>query len=262
MSNDNYIPPNSLNLKDAPKSQIRLGLQGAPVSGKTFALITAPNLVVLDFDRKMGAHAGKDITIIPFYDDSFVNSIVNKSFIDAPANRRDSLLKWLRVHGPKLNESQTLAIDSMTMVEESFGQQTDLEPVYTKENKLDHFDFWDRKIDYYRDIFILFKSFKCNIITTWHESIMTDPKGVPTGKLYPILTGQAGKKLQAKFTDWFRQTALNTDPYDGTKKLNETGYFFQTQPDSLVNCGCSIPGGLKKFVPATWDVFVHPELYK
>ena len=71
-----YIPPHSSPLADMSFSQIRLGIQGAPGTGKTYAAVSFPNPIVLDLDNKLGAHkTRKDILVLPFHDPDF---IINK----------------------------------------------------------------------------------------------------------------------------------------------------------------------------------------
>lgn len=258
-----HIPTDALSLKDAKKSQIRLGLQGSPVSGKTYSMCTAPNLVVLDFDNKLGQHAGKDIHRIPFWMPEFCDKLVPRANPSNPPNRKDALTKWLTDNADKFTLEQTVAVDSWSLLQDGFDQQQELTPARTKTGAFDEFAFWALKQDYARNIMGILKQMKCNVIVTFHEQADRDSKGVINGKLRPLMQGRFTDKLQGYFTDWFRQVnkPILENPNDVYSKVKGYEYLWQTRPDQLCNCGSSIPG-LLPYVPANWDVFVHPEKYQ
>src|ERR1017187_902817 len=100
MNNEIYTPPNCTTLEKVTKQQIRLGVQGYPGSGKTFAALTFPNPIVLNLDRGLGAHQGRsDVIEIPFY---------QKAFSGGKETCKDKLVEWLEREGPKLTDQQTL----------------------------------------------------------------------------------------------------------------------------------------------------------
>ena len=78
MTEEIYKPSGSINLSESQtKPQIRLGIQGPPGSGKTWAALTFPNPVIINLDRGLGAHAGRsDVIDVPFYSGSFVDKII------------------------------------------------------------------------------------------------------------------------------------------------------------------------------------------
>ena len=91
---DLYIPPHSIPLdKQTTELQIRLLLQAPPFSGKTYAAMSFPNPVVLDFDQKLGAHSGRpDVLQVPFWSGEFCDKIVKRDGLKAPPNKKDALL--------------------------------------------------------------------------------------------------------------------------------------------------------------------------
>src|SRR5579872_4038131 len=147
-----YTPTNSINLQDQDFPQIRLGLQGPPASGKTWAALTFPNPVVLDFDGSLTAHTGQDIVSIPFHDANFCIEKLGLKIEDRikydtqqkvkVINKRDALDKWLLTEGIKLEPNQTLILDSWTAVQSAFDMMTETEPYYTKKGEIDDYAFW------------------------------------------------------------------------------------------------------------------------
>lgn len=208
-TSDIYIPTGAESLEHTSQAQIRLGIQGAPGEGKTWAALTFPNPIVLNLDRGLGAHIGrKDVHEIKMYDPSFVDKLA-KRVQGGPPNRRDATLKWLETEGQKLGYSQTLIVDAGTGLEEAFDAQESLEPVYTDSGSIDKFSFWRHKIEYFGSITSILVSLKCNVVYISHEQVDRDKKGELTGKMKPLLTGQYADKLVSKFTDWVRAIALD-----------------------------------------------------
>src|SRR5947207_118056 len=119
-----YIPEKSINLKDVQFPQLRVGLMGDPGTGKTYSALTFPNPILAEFDHGLTAFCGKDITVIPFYDSSWVTEygFPRKDNTKQP-NRRNAFIKWLNTEAIKLEEGQTLIIDSWTSVINAFWDQ-------------------------------------------------------------------------------------------------------------------------------------------
>lgn len=256
-----YIIKDAMTLESKRFKQIRLGLQAAPNTGKTTSALTAPGPVVADFDNKLSAsnalNAGKklsEITIIPFYNAEFVDKLVARSHPAFAPNKRDAFTKWLGSEATKLQEDQTLIIDSWTMLQAAFDQQQSYEPAISKKGSEDKFVFWAAKMDYAKGIMERLKTLNCNIIVTFHESIERDDEGKPTGKCKPVMQGAFADQIAGHFTDYFRCHAE-------AKPNTPTSYLWQTAPDNSCNCGTHL-SGIKPRVLATWDVFVHPEKYK
>lgn len=266
-----YTPPNTTTLETKKFSQIRLGIQGYPKTGKTTSALTFPKPIVLDFDNNVDAAnavaAGKsldEITLVPFYSPAFVDTLVPKrTFAGAAPNRRDALTKWLREHAFKLEPDQTLVLDSWTMVQNAFDQQTGYEPAVSRTGAEDKFVFWKRKIEYAQELCEILKSINCHVVVTFHETIERDDEGRPTGKLRPAMQGQFADQLAGNFTNWFRQQALSRhkDPNNTKSEVIGTDYVWQTSADNIANCGTKLIG-IRRIVPAKYDVFVHPENYK
>lgn len=277
MSTEIYIPKNSITLDQQTIAQIRLGIQGAPGEGKTFAAMTFPNPVVVNFDRGLGAHIGrKDIIEIPFHNPGFVDSITKRNKPTDPPNKRDAFIKWLETEGFKLTNNQTLVVDASTGLEAAFESQQNLEPVVTRDGFHDTYAFWRAKIDYFNQVTDIFFSLNCNVIYTAHEQEERTKKGDYTGKIKPMMTGQFADKLVSKFTDWVRAVAVTKKDPDklsdkdlkdfGFKTKNEykemcdkfprnTAYLWKLDSDdifsgkvsSLVNFPTYIPAGYESF---------------
>lgn len=261
---------NALTLAKRQFKQIRLGLQAAPNCGKTTSALTFPNVVVADFDNKLSATnaklAGKelaDVTIIPFYDADFCDSLVpRKNKLFAP-NKRDAFTAWLNKEAVNMQQDQTLIIDSWTMLQAAFDQQTGYEPAISRNGSEDKFVFWARKVEFSKEVCERLKTLNCHVVVTFHETIDRDDEGRPTGKMKPVMQGQFADQLAGHFTDWFRQHAVAKlkDPANPRSEIIGTEYLWQTTADNVCNCGTHIHG-LKPRVPATYDVFLNPDKYK
>jgi len=92
---------------------------GSPFAGKTYAALSFPNPLVLDFDNK---NIREGIPTIPFYDDGFVESIVRRKNPANAVNRKAALEIWLQQNVGKLKD-YTVILDALTNVEVAFHQQ-------------------------------------------------------------------------------------------------------------------------------------------
>lgn len=273
-----YIPPNCNSLdKIVGRQQIRLGIQGFPGSGKTWAAMTFRNPIVLNLDRGLGAHQGRpDIIEIPFY---------KPELSGKRGELKDKLVLWLEKEGPKISEEQTLVIDGLSATEVAYHQwfsANESSLAITKEGTYNKFIEWQIKEKYYPELGYLFKSFKCDVILLAHEAERPDKSTTPgqpgsyTGKIRPILTGKAGDQLIRDYTDWFRQSCSDkpTDfsgikpeslanwgmTLDEFKKMcatftGTTIYFWQTQGDDKFDAKASSLVKSPKFIPANWESF-------
>lgn len=232
-----YIPPNAQRLSEIDIPQIRLALQGASGTGKTYSALTSTNIIVADFDNNLTAHTHrKDIHRIPFCDTEWLrktySKIANNSIV-YPA--RDCFKEWLKTEGIKLAAGQILFLDSWTTLQAQFDLQTTLEPVLTRTGSVDDFAFWGRKQDYAEEILNLFKSLKCHIIVSFHEQTNRDSSGNLLDKILPMMQGKFVNKLGLYFTDWFRCIAESRIDAADKKKIIGTDYFWQTKSTSEVN---------------------------
>ena len=164
-----FIPPGIKPLSEETDGQIRLGIQGPPFVGKTHSALTFPNPVLLSFDKKANAHAHRsDILNVPFYDGTFCNNIIAPAKFGLPPNRRDALLKWLDKNGPQFSHEQTLVLDNFSGIEEAFHIQYWTDPVYTQGLEVNTYAEWDQKIEFFRDLHVLLKATKANVVTITH----------------------------------------------------------------------------------------------
>lgn len=236
-----YKPEIAKSLLDIKQNQIRLALIGAPSTGKTWSSLTFPNPIIADFDNKLGAHRGRDIMVLPFYDADFIvkDCKLPKLHPMNPPNRRDAFLFWLQKEAPKLELTQTLIIDSFSNLEIAFDQQQALEPVMNQYGKVDKFAFWAHKKDYFVAVCNLLKSLKCNVVAIFHETLERNDEGDFTGKLKPVMTGSFKDQILGHFTDVFRQVTKAQKNTEG--KVIGTSYLWQCKSDNICNCGSTIP---------------------
>jgi hypothetical protein len=177
-----YRPPNTQTLDvDNYLGQFRIGLQGAGGSGKTFSAVSFPNPIVASLDRGLISHIGrKDIIEVPFYLDSFVDSIVKRpspKYTDIrtgqtkmrPANRKDALIYWLNTEAPKLTKAQTLIVDGGSGIQTAFHTQYWTDPDLDQNGKIKPYAEFRQKIDYFTEIMTQLKALTCNVIYISHE---------------------------------------------------------------------------------------------
>lgn len=274
-----YVPPGCKTLDQIGDSQIRLGLQGPPFSGKTTASLTFPNPVILSYDRKVSAHKHRtDVLLVPFHDSEFVTKIVPRAGTQAPVNRKDALLKWLDRDGTKLSTEQTLILDGCSAIEESYHiwyKANEYELAMTKKGGVDSFVEWSLKKSYFEELHMALKAVPCNVIFICHETPDRDKQGELNGKIRPLLTGQAGDKLGGNLTDFFRAHAVEKPKeekriLDFKKKFrcseeaykewmstgtDDTLFLWQVQEDETCDCGTSSLQKCPKYILPTYETF-------
>lgn len=273
-----YIPPNCTKLSAInSQPQIRLGVQGFPGTGKTWAALTFPNPIVLNLDRGLGAHQGReDVIEIPFYKPEFCGTRVQL---------KDKLIVWLDKEGFKLTENQTLIIDSLSALEIAYH-------LWFEDNKLNFltdagqvnkFIEWQLKEKYFNEINAQFKSLRCSVVILAHEAERPDKPttvgqpGMYTGKIRPVLTGKAGDIFVKDYTDWFRQHASDK-PKDynsiGDEQLamwkmtksefrimcdsfpRNTIYYWQLEGDDKFDGKASSLVNFPRYLPANYQSFL------
>lgn len=287
---DLYKPEGAISL-DTPgyNFQLRIGLQGYPKTGKTWAATTFPNPVFISFDRGLVSHIGRsDIIEIPFYDLTYVSSLRRKGMANLVLDRKEALIVFLEQEGPKFSSSQTLVLDASTGIQSCYHQwwENNKLEYATTGGQIDARKEWRLKLNYFTEIVMLLKSFKCNVIYITHEAPDEDDKGNLTGFVRPLLSGQFRNELQSHFTDWFRCDAkvnpgndperikkmaehLSISVADATNLVKEsTGdslYLWQTKPDNIAKCGTSLINA-PKYILADYKSFTKysrkPELIK
>jgi AAA domain len=282
MTTELYKPKGSVFLSESLDNQVRLGIQGAPFSGKTTAALTFPNPVILTYDRKISAHLHRDdVPLVPFYNPAFIDTIVKRPGTMAPPERKDALIKWLETEGLKLSHEQTLLVDGLTGIEDSFHlwfKYNETELATSKKGEYNKFVQWDLKKAYFTELWNAFKAINCDVVMISHEQDDRNKDGSYNGKIKPLLTGQAADKMGGNFTDWVRQIVIskpktseeiekvcskyNTDKATVTEWCNATPpsygsiHLWQTQGDDIMDGGCSSLINTPKFILATYDTFV------
>jgi hypothetical protein len=276
-----YKPKGSIFLSESEDNQVRIGIQGAPFSGKTTAALTFPNPVILTYDRKISAHLHRnDVPLIPFYDASFVDSVVKRAGTQAPPERKDALIKWLETEALKLSHEQTLLVDGCTGIETSFHlwySYNETELALSKKGEFNKFVQWDLKKKYFMEVWNCFKTLKCDVVLICHEQDDRNKDGSYNGKIRPLLTGQAADMMGLNFTDWVRQIVISkpktpeqvdkvcqwagvdkatvTEWCKATSDLYGSIHLWQTQGDDILDGGVSSLINSPKFILATYDTF-------
>lgn len=276
-----YVPPHCGMIKDLPDSQIRLGLQGPGFSGKTTGSLTFPNPIILSLNRKVSAHKHReDVILVPFHDVSFVSKHASWAQLE-PVNRKEALINWLRKEGPKIHHSQTMIVDGVTDIEESFHSwfnYHETELATSKRGEIDSFVRWNMLKAYFEELHLCFKSIPGHVVIICHETPLYDKDGKWSGKYRPLLAGQSGDKLNTNLTDFFRSWAIaKPKTPDETKRFtdkfamgnvelgkqyisstpadHETIYLWQTQADDLCDCGTSSLKGQPKYILPNYETF-------
>ena len=256
-----YTPSDAISIPE--DTIIRLALQSAPGKGKTWSALTFPYPLVLNFDNNLQAFAGrKDIQQVPFYDDTFVDKLMPRTKLknNQPTprpNRKDAILKWLEEHAAKMEDDQTLILDSWSRVQDGFDAQAEAIPIRTASGDVDGFAFWKDKQIFSRQVCEILGTLKCNVVVTFHEQFETDDAGkILFNKVKPLQQGKFMNKLPSYFSDWFRCLffAKGTDLSKETQLhplLKEMGEkvvlendlgLWQTKSDLVSDCKSRIPG--------------------
>lgn len=273
---DVYLPPHCTTLDQLTfNAQLRIGIQGFPKSGKTYAALTFDNPIVANFDRGLKSHQGrKDVMEIPFYNDTFVDKIVKRKsvqYVDIrngitkprPFNKRDALTTWLYTEGVKLTPKQTLVIDGNTSIQAAFHAQYWTEPKLDRDGKVKPYEEYAEKINYFTELAFCLKALSCDIVYICHEARDRNDAGELNGKIRPLMSGAFKDELASHFTDWFRAHVYDKPTNDAevtklsiqlkcTKEYvqqlikessptSEALWLWQTESDAVAECSTSIP---------------------
>lgn len=271
-----YLPPGCTTLdKIEFNPQLRIGIQGFPKSGKTFAALTFNNPIVANFDRGLKTHFGRaDVIEVPFYSDAFVEKYVKRKtpeYVDIrngvkkqrPYNRRDALTSWLYTEGVNLERNQTLVLDGNTSIQAAFHAQYWTDPALDKDGKIKPYEEYAQKITFYTELAFCLKALKCDVVFICHESRDRNDQGDLNGKIRPLLSGAFKDELASHFTDWFRALVYDkpTNKAEITKlslllkcsedyvqqlisessPKSESLWLWQTESDAIAECSTSIP---------------------
>jgi len=265
-------------MNELPKQPIRLGIQGAPGTGKTWSALTFPNPIIWNLDNKLQGYLEANPTsIIPVVNPTreliagqlrISNRLAEKKPDDPnyPINIRDGFKRWLDVIGPELKPEQTLIIDSWSSLMNWFEIQTTLpwEIAYTRTGEEDGFKYWGRLKKYCVDITEKLKVLPCNTVVLLHEQPERDENDRITGKLKPLMQGSFKDQFAGQLTNFYRQKVISKEDKDYAKSVAALGftpkedpfYVWQTKSDSVFNACCSIPG-LSGLVPACYSSLVR-----
>jgi hypothetical protein len=218
----------------------RIAIIGPPGSGKTTSLLTFPDLVVFDLDRKLPTGVANIPAWNPDWADEVIGGKGRRTF--NIANIRDASLMWIRDNITKFEPEQTFAIDSWTFLMDFFAIQTYAEDEAAKESN--GFFFWGQKLKYATKLMSYLKSAKCRVVVTMHETIDRDEKGNLNGKIRPLMNGGYQDQLLGGFTHVWRMRG-NVVPKaangtvkrkaDGTVDKSTLAYFWQVAGDSIVD---------------------------
>lgn len=278
MSDNIYMPAGCQTLDKAKPAQIRLGIQGFPGSGKTWAALTFPNPIVANLDRGLGAHMGKsNIIEAPFYEEDFCKSVY-KSYT-SKSQIKDVCIMWLEKEAVKLTPEQTLIWDGGTSTQNAYHSwfRANAGSFLTKGGKIDDRAEWGEKIVYFVQLFEQLRMLRCNVVFISHEVEKKDNDGLYSGKIRPLLTGQSGDQMAGYFSDWFRQLSQDKpkdfDALDAKKLAywgmdkatfknmcdsfdGNTIYFWQTEGDDLFDAKRSSLVNCPRFIPAHYNSFL------
>lgn len=211
-----YIPQNSIPFNDLVVPQIRLLIVGPPGSGKTFNTINSfPNVVYADFDNGLTDERLKEYspTILPFYDIDWCKSKLGTD------NQCNAFKRWINTEARKLGVEQTLVIDSLTGLQDVFHKYTEPLIPTNKEGVKDGYYIWGEKGSLFRDLHILLKTLKCNIVSIMHTKEERDKNDVLIGKVTPNFSGGFKAGLCSHYTDVFVSTCTTPTPTTPSKYL-------------------------------------------
>lgn len=219
--------------------QVRMGLIGAPGTGKTTAALTFPNAIVLDEDNK----CPPGVNNVPLWDPEVCRKWVTvKSKIDY--GPRNGLIDFLKTEGPKFPKDSTLIHDSWTSTMNKLDGWQDANKVSiywsAKKNEVDGFALHGDRLAMAVELSNAYKALKCNVIICIHEQIERDKDGNALSSIKPLMKGQFADQMAAHLTAFFRQ--LHSPKWSGNN-----GYYWKVKADDV-------------FKPITPHGFVVPEL--
>ena len=186
---------------------IRLGLMGAPGTGKTTSALTFPGARLLSKDNKQPP----GVRVVPFFDPEF-----EKRFSDPDITRsgpRSALINFLLKESAKLPDTNhTEVIDSWTawMNDFEIWAEKYKNVIYTtkKSAEVDTFRLHADRLNFCVEIMNAMRALKCNVVICIHEQIERNSDGVPIG-IRPLSRGQFGDQFASHMTAFFRQVKLS-----------------------------------------------------
>ena len=231
-------------------ARIRLGIIGAPGSGKTMSANTFPNPVFLDRDDKVPPGARR----IPFWKQATEDRFVDPQ-ITSRKGPRWSLINFFKFYCKDFSPDTTLIIDSWTFFINRFNQWAQaVAPTYapyqTKKDEVDPWAIHDDRIALGIDIMDAAKTIPCNLIITMHEQAERDKESRLTGKVKPLMKGQFADQMPAHLTAFFRM-------HHKEDFKSNSGYCWQVLADKSFNpiTPPTFNSKGQAFIPATYESF-------
>lgn len=272
MTSNEALAALGINLKDKKQLTFKVGIAGASGSGKTYAALTFPNPVVLDYDNGLSAHQGRDLISFPIWDDEWCKANgcqPMKGNVDglpiSCVNKRDIIVRLLDKleKDSLLTEEHTLILDSWTKLQEAFDAATHCQPSFSKDGKIDSFSFWKRKIAFSEQIMSRLMGLKCSVVVLFHLFRERDDEGKETGKWQPFMDGKFKDKVASYFDNFFGQVCLPSfDPsntrmreFEPIKHMltERENYLWQVKPTLKIDAKCALPGVTTPFVKAGYE---------
>jgi len=224
-------------------AQRRIMLMGPPKWGKTWAALTAPNPIVIDFDRGLAGYP-EEVFTLPFYDTKWVMTTFKARF------GSEAFLKWIQTDALQLESDQTIIIDSLSTLSDALTVELDNKTPLTRQGEKDSFWFWRAWSQWLCDMCNALTRLHSNVILITHEQEIRDSE---TGRILGykwLLKGQDfPPRMSQFFTDVIRQTK-RTEEIKG--KVKET-FLWQIKPDNLFPLLCTRCATEDKFVQAEWS---------
>lgn len=224
---------NQYEIKSSLTPVFRIGLMGAPGSGKTTSALTFPNPRLLTKDNKQPPGT----TIIPFYDPAVERSLSDKQGQEiSRSGPRSALINFLVRESTKRQGPQhTEVIDSWTAWMNDFETWSNLlarssQIFHTKGSKdkpgeLDGFKIHAERLNMCVEIMAATRALTCNLVINIHEAIERNIDGIAVG-VRPLSKGQFADQFASHLTGFFRQVRL----FD--KENNKEHFVWQVKADS------------------------------
>jgi len=247
-------------------SNLIIGIQGPPASGKTAASLTFPNPIVALFERPDLAGLKqldilKDVNpiLLPFYDIKWMEEKKLPGRLFNPPNENRTIndsagafLQWLGGKDAReITNQQTLILDNWTRLQEQFDEVNWSYKSLSKDGKVDDWAPWDRKITFAEEISNNLISLSCNVVVLFHEIQERDKAtGLLLDKLQPLQQGKFIAKLKSYYPNFFRQHCRSIKDANG-KDTTEIEYMWQVKSGSGFDAKCSKPK-LPTFIPAQY----------
>jgi hypothetical protein len=262
-----------INLTQKEHVQVHMGLAGDPGSGKTYSVLSSfPNPIVADFDKGTSAFYGRDITVLPFYDNAWcmekLGAKQKTGTVDGMSvncvNKRDAFRRFLKKEGSALPQDATFIVDSWTHLQENVDATLHCEPSLTSDGSVDSFSFWKRKLIYCEQTMADLVALPCSVVVMFHLVREVDKTGRTLEKARPLQSGQFKEKVESYFDNFFVQKCIpkfnKAGKQDHLKNFpsmdlitEDLNYLWQVRNSNDVSAKCALPNVKGPFVKASWD---------